>query len=70
MARGYLGILLVTAFVVVDCVLLWFLNTSTPAAGFAGSITPADLPAINAVLISAAIVAIFAAVLWKLKPWK
>ena len=70
MARGYLGIILVTAFIVVDCILLWFLNTNTPSAGFAGTVTPADLPAINAVLIGAAIVAIFAAVLWKLKPWK
>ena len=69
MARGYRGIILVTAFVVVDCILIWLVNTNRVLPGI-GTISSADQLVITMVLIGAAIVSIFAAVLWKLKPWK
>jgi hypothetical protein len=69
MARGYRGIILVTAFVVVDCILIWLVNTNRVLPGV-GVISSADQVLITLILVGAAIVAIFAAVLWKLKPWK
>ena len=69
MARGYRGLILVTAFVVVDCILIWLVNTNRVLPGI-GTISSADQLVITMVLVGAAIVSIFAAVLWKLKPWK
>ena len=69
MARGYLGIILVAAFIVADLILIFIVNTSR-VLPVVGVITPSDQLLITYVLVGAAVLAAIAAVLWKLKPWK
>jgi len=70
MARSYHGIILVSAFLMVDCLLIWIVNSNTSTAGIAGSIPAGDRFTITLILVGAAVIALFAVVLWKLKPWK
>ena len=70
LARSYRGLILVSAFLVVDCILIWIVNSNTSAAGIPGPISAEDGTTITLVLVGAAILAALAAVLWKLKPWK
>ena len=67
MAIGKRGLTLVSVFVIVDCVFIWMVNSSTRATG-AGLIAPEDQFTITLVLAGAAIIAILLAVFFKFKP--
>jgi len=67
MALGKRGLTLVSLFVIVDCVLIWMVNSSTRATG-AGLIAPEDQFTITLVLAGAAIIAILLAIFFKFKP--
>ncbi|MGY5879707.1 MAG: hypothetical protein RTV31_05625 [Candidatus Thorarchaeota archaeon] len=69
MARGNLGVILISAFIVVDLILIWIVNTNRYLPGV-GVIAGADQLLITVVLAAAGIIAAIAAVMWKLKPWK
>lgn len=67
MAIGKRGLTLVSVFVIVDCVLIWMVNSSTRATG-AGLIAPEDQFTITLALAGAAIIAILLAIFFKFKP--
>ncbi|MGY5859165.1 MAG: hypothetical protein RTU63_07335 [Candidatus Thorarchaeota archaeon] len=69
MARGYLGLILISAFIIVDLILIWIVNTSRFLPGV-GVIAGGDQLLITIILVAAGIIAAIAAVMWKLKPWK
>ena len=59
----------IAAFIIVDVILIWIVNTSRFLPGI-GTISAGDQLLITMVLVGAAIIASMAAVMWKLKPWK
>jgi len=67
LALSYRGYILVSVFVIVDCILIWMVNSSTRATG-AGLIAPEDQFTITLVLAGAAIIAILLAIFFKFKP--
>ena len=67
MALSYRGLTLVSVFVIVDCILIWMVNSSTGATG-AGLIASEDQFTITPVLAGAAIIAILLAIIFKFKP--
>ena len=70
MARGYLGLILVSVFVVVDCILIWIVNSRTGIPGIVGAVPAGDQFTITLVLIGAAVIAILVGIAHKVKPWK
>jgi len=67
MALGQRGYALVSVFVIVDCILIWMVNTSTRATG-GGYIPAEDQFTVTLVLAGAAIIAVLVAIIFKFKP--
>lgn len=67
MALGKRGLTLVSVFVIVDCILIWMVNTSTRATG-AGFIASEDQFTVTLVLAGAGIIAVLIAIFFKFKP--
>jgi hypothetical protein len=67
MALGKRGLTLVSVFVIVDCILIWMINTSTRATG-AGLIAPENQYTVTLALAGAGIIAILLAIFFKFKP--
>ncbi len=67
MALGKRGLTLVSVFVIVDCILIWMINTNTRATG-AGLIAPEDQYTVTLALAGAGIIAILLAIFFKFKP--
>ena len=67
MALGKRGLTFVSVFVIVDCILIWMVNSSTRATG-AGLVAPEDQLTITLVLAGAAIIVILLAIIFRYKP--
>ncbi|MCK4566889.1 MAG: hypothetical protein KAU48_06230 [Candidatus Thorarchaeota archaeon] len=67
MALSRRGLTLVSVFVIVDCILIWMVNTSTRATG-AAPIALEDQFTVTLVLAGAAIIAVLVAIFFKFKP--
>ena len=67
MALGKRGYTLVSVFVIVDCILIWMVNTSTRATA-GGLVAAEDQFTVTLVLAGAAIIAILLAIIFKFKP--
>ncbi|MHA1615514.1 MAG: hypothetical protein ACTSW7_02530 [Candidatus Thorarchaeota archaeon] len=67
MAIGKRGLTLVSVFVIVDCILIWMVNTSTRATG-GGLVAAEDQFPVTLVLAGAGFIAILLAIIMKYKP--
>jgi len=68
LAYGSRGLTLVSAFLVLDCMLIWLVNTNTNTRGSAAPVASEDQFLITLVLIGAGIIAVLAAIFFKFKP--
>ena len=68
MAFGYRGLAILLAFLVVDCILIWIVNTSRVLPVTAAPITSGDRLLITEVLIGAAVIGVLVAIFYKVKP--
>ncbi len=68
MAIGYRGLGLLIAFLVVDGALIWIVNTPVVGRVTAAPVATGDQFLITMALAGAAVIAILAAILFKVKP--
>lgn len=66
--RGYRGIISLTVFLVVDGLLIWWVNSSPRTVTAAPLISSGDQGIITLVLAGAAVIAVLAAIMFKSKP--
>jgi len=68
LAYGYRGLGFVSAFLVVDCILIWLVNAPTSTRVTSPPIATGDQLMITLVLVGAGIIAVLAAIYYKVKP--
>lgn len=68
MIRGYRSIILLTVFLVIDCILILWINTAPRTAFIAAPIAIEDRTTITFVLVGAAVISVLAAIMFKSKP--
>jgi len=68
MIRSYRGIILLTVFLVIDCILIFWINTAPRTAFVAAPIGYEDRTLVTYVLVGAAAIAVLGAIMFKSKP--
>ena len=68
MIRSYRGITLLTIFLVVDCILIWWVNSPRTTSFVAAPVASGDQSLVTLVLIGAAVISVLGAIMFKSKP--
>ena len=68
MIRSYRGITLLSIFLIVDCILIWWVNQPRTTGFVTAPIATGDQSIVTLVLVGAAVIAILGAIMFKSKP--